>query len=149
YVVVIGTICQGKTKGGASRDRRNPSPRRACPTPHHPHPVAGTIEFEHGQIVAKIGKRHCCSERIISPERCFAHSQRAANDCENELAPVAEGFTAGRCDIGLCALSANCVPFWGWQRLANVSARQDVSEAAEGIWQDGTNHYLASTLTVP
>jgi len=22
-----------------------------------PHPVAGTIEFEHGQIVAKVGKR--------------------------------------------------------------------------------------------
>src|SRR6516164_5405844 len=35
-MVVIGAICQGKTKGSASRNRRKPPPRRACPTPHHP-----------------------------------------------------------------------------------------------------------------
>jgi hypothetical protein len=39
-----------------------------------PHPVPGTIEFEHGQIVAKIGNRDCRSERIISLELCFLHS---------------------------------------------------------------------------
>jgi len=33
-----------------------------------PHPVAGTIEFERGQIVAKMGKRKRRSERIISTE---------------------------------------------------------------------------------
>jgi hypothetical protein len=42
-----------------------------------PHPVAGTIEFEHGQIVAKMGKRDWCSERIISTKLSFAHSTRA------------------------------------------------------------------------
>jgi hypothetical protein len=36
-----------------------------------PHPVAGTIEFEHGQIVAKMGKRERRCERIISTEPCF------------------------------------------------------------------------------
>src|SRR5215472_4366662 len=35
-MIVIGAICQGKTKGSASRNRRKPSPRRACSTPHHP-----------------------------------------------------------------------------------------------------------------
>ncbi|HEY2244899.1 MAG TPA: hypothetical protein VGH47_11885 [Xanthobacteraceae bacterium] len=38
-----------------------------------PHPVAGTIEFERGQIVAKMGKRKRRSERIISTELC-SHS---------------------------------------------------------------------------
>ena len=36
-----------------------------------PHPVAGTIEFEHGQIVAKMDKGERRSERIISPEPLF------------------------------------------------------------------------------
>src|SRR5262249_45500584 len=73
-MIVIGAICQGKTKGSASRNRRKPSPRRACSTPHHPPPAPGTIEFEHGQIVAKIGRRGRTSERIISPEFCFVHT---------------------------------------------------------------------------
>ena len=76
-MVVIGAICQGKTKGSASRNRRKPPPRRACPTPHHPHPVAGTIEFEHGQIVAKMGMRDRTSEMMISPELCFVHTTDA------------------------------------------------------------------------
>jgi hypothetical protein len=41
-----------------------------------PHPVPGTIEFEHGQIVAKMSKRHWCSEWIVSTNLCFAHSKR-------------------------------------------------------------------------
>jgi hypothetical protein len=39
-----------------------------------PHPVAGTIEFEHGQIVAKMGRRERRNEQIIStgpPVRSF------------------------------------------------------------------------------
>jgi hypothetical protein len=31
-----------------------------------PHPVAGTIEFEHGQIVAKMGKRDWYTRRMIA-----------------------------------------------------------------------------------
>jgi hypothetical protein len=42
-----------------------------------PHPVPGTIEFEHGQIVAKIGRQGRTSERMISPELCFVHTTDA------------------------------------------------------------------------
>src|SRR6516162_5287544 len=35
-MIVIGAICQGKTKGSPSQNWRKPSPRRACSTPHHP-----------------------------------------------------------------------------------------------------------------
>jgi hypothetical protein len=42
-----------------------------------PHPVAGTIEFEHGQIVAKMGMRDRTSEMMISPELCFVHTTDA------------------------------------------------------------------------
>jgi hypothetical protein len=39
-----------------------------------PHPAAGTIEFEHGQIVAKMDKGERQSERIISPKPLFRSS---------------------------------------------------------------------------
>jgi len=56
-----------------------------------PHPVAGTIEFEHGQIVAKMGKRFQPSSVSLT--------QHAPNDCADEISPVGEGFAAGRCGI--------------------------------------------------
>jgi hypothetical protein len=58
---------------GANR----PSAERARPR-IIPHPVAGTIKFERGQIVAKMGEGEPLSERIISTEFCFGHSTQAA-----------------------------------------------------------------------
>jgi hypothetical protein len=60
-----------------------------------PHPVAGTIEFEHGQIVAKMGKRERRCERIISTEPCFAHSTRT-EWLRRQSRALVESFAPGR-----------------------------------------------------
>jgi hypothetical protein len=49
-----------------------------------PHPVPETIEFEHGQIVAKMGRPTPRSEWILSAEPRFAHPKGVSN-CPNGM----------------------------------------------------------------
>jgi hypothetical protein len=56
--------------------------------------VAGTIEFERGQIVAKIGKQDWRSEGIFRPNHRFAHPTRTEWLRKRSTA-VGEGFAAG------------------------------------------------------
>jgi hypothetical protein len=61
-----------------------------------PHPVAGTIEFEHGQIVAKLGNCRRRSERIISPELGFVSLSGVAGVTPTKsMRPVSNGFAFG------------------------------------------------------
>src|SRR5215472_2353445 len=84
-VTGIGAICQGKTKASAGRNRRKASPCRACPTPHHPPSRGGTIEFERGQIVAKVRRRAPLGE--------WPHSRRSSQSKSerNSLADLLSG----------------------------------------------------------
>src|SRR5215472_4366663 len=72
--------CYWRNLPRKNKGQRKPQPAQTVPTPSlldpasSPNPAPGTIEFEHGQIVAKIGRRGRTSERIISPEFCFVHT---------------------------------------------------------------------------
>jgi hypothetical protein len=59
-----------------------------------PHPVAGTIEFERGQIVAKVGRYAPRSERIISTGLRFAPST-GATERRDQVFPKLGDFIAG------------------------------------------------------
>jgi hypothetical protein len=59
-----------------------------------PHP-AGTIDFEHGQIVAKIGKRDPLSEWIISPALCVVHSTGDSVERTKSIRPTGQRFAVG------------------------------------------------------
>ena len=69
-----------------------------------PHPVAGTIEFEHGQIVAKIGKRDPRSERIISPALCVVHSTGDSVERTKSIRPTGNASLLERAGATLAKL---------------------------------------------
>src|SRR5215472_2004405 len=100
-VTGIGAICQGKTKASAGRNRRKASPCRACPTPHHPPSRGGTIEFERGQIVAKVRRCAPLGESSHSRRSSQSKSERNCPRLIERIAPqsVLEGsvsrMTAG------------------------------------------------------
>jgi len=67
--------------------------------------VAGTIEFEHGQIVAKIGKRDPRSERIISPALCVVHSTGDSVERTKSIRPTGNASLLERAGATLAKLS--------------------------------------------
>jgi hypothetical protein len=76
-----------------------------------PHPVTGTIEFEHGQIVAKMGKHHWCSEWIISTELLFRSLSARRMIAEDDVAQLPNASPLVVARSAPAAVSANCVPF--------------------------------------
>jgi len=67
-----------------------------------PHP-AGTIEFEHGQIVAKIGKRDPRSEWIISPALCVVHSTGDSVERTKSVRPTGNASLLERAVVTLAS----------------------------------------------
>src|SRR6516162_11012053 len=94
-MVVIGAICQGKTKGSASRNRRKPPPRRACPTPHHPPSRGRNYRIRAWSDCGENGQAGASCERIISTEPCFAHSTRT-EWLRRQSRALVESFAPGR-----------------------------------------------------
>src|SRR6516165_388341 len=104
-VVVIGAICQAKTNGRASRDRRNPSPRRASPTPHHP-PSRGNYRIRAWSDCGENRQaRSPRNEWIISPALCVVHSTGDSVERTKSIRPTGNASLLERAGATLAKLS--------------------------------------------